>query len=64
MRLLKQLKRIRFLPFDRSDQLGKGERTVENTDAFASTINPNPVAPGPAGFPPDYVKPDDGLPRH
>jgi hypothetical protein len=64
MRILEWLKRIAFRPFDRSEHLDGGERTVENTDAFASTINPNPMAPGPATFPPDYVKPDDGRPRH
>jgi hypothetical protein len=59
-----KLKRFRLRAFDRSDQLPGGKRTVENTDAGASTINPNPMAAGPAQFPPDYVKPDDGRPRH
>ena len=51
MRILEKLKRIAFRPFDRSEHLDDGERTVENTDAFASTINPNPMGAGPATFP-------------
>jgi hypothetical protein len=65
MGLLKRLRRFRFSAFDRSDQLPSGERTVENDDAGAHTINPNPMAGGPAQFPPDYVRPaDEGRPRH
>ena len=65
MRILEKLKRIAFRPFDRSEHLDDGERTVENTDAFASTINPNPMGAGPATFPPNYVPPaDEGRPRH
>ena len=65
MGLLKRLKRFRFSAFDRSDQLPSGERTVENDDAGAHTINPNPMAGGPAQFPPNYVRPaDEGRPRH
>ena len=65
MGLLKRLRQFRFSAFDRSDQLPSGERTVENDDAGAHTINPNPMAGGPAQFPPDYVRPaDEGRPRH
>lgn len=64
MSLLEKLKRFGLRAFDRSDQLPEGERTVENDDAGAHTINPNPMAGGPAQFPPDYVKTDDGRPRH
>jgi hypothetical protein len=65
MGLLKRLRRFRFSAFDRSDQLPSGERTVENDDAGAHTINPNPMAGGPAQFPPNYVRPaDEGRPRH
>ena len=64
MGLLKRLRRFRFSAFDRSDQLPSGERTVENDDAGAHTINPNPMAGGPAQFPPNYVRPaDEGRPR-
>jgi hypothetical protein len=65
MGLLKRLRRFRLSAFDRSDQLPSGERTVENDDAGARTINPNPMAGGPAQFPPNYVRPaDEGRPRH
>lgn len=65
MGLLKRLRRFRFSAFDRSDQLPSGERTVENDDAAARTINPNPMAAGPAQFPPNYVRPaEEGRPRH
>ena len=65
MGLLKRLRRFRFSAFDRSDQLPSGERTLENDDAGAHTINPNPMAGGPAQFPPNYVRPaDEGRPRH
>jgi len=64
MRILETLKRFRLRAFDRSDQLPDGKRTVENTDAGAGMINPNPMAPGPASVPPNYVKTDDGRPRH
>jgi hypothetical protein len=64
-RILRRLKRLRFPAFDRSDQLPPGQRTVENDDAGAGMINPNPMAGGPAQFPPDYVPPvDEGRPRH
>ena len=46
MSLLEKLKRFRLRGFDRSDQLPNGERTVENDDAGAHTINPNPMAGG------------------
>jgi hypothetical protein len=64
-RIIRRLKRFRLPAFDRSDQLPSGARTVENTDAGAHTINPNPMQSGPAQFPPDYVPPvDEGRPRH
>jgi hypothetical protein len=65
MALLDKLKRFRLRAFDRSDALPGGKRTVENTDAGARTINPNPMAGGPAQFPPNYVPgADEGRPRH
>jgi hypothetical protein len=65
MSLLQKLKRIAFLPFDRGDRSVDGQRRVENTDAGAHTINANPMAAGPAQFPPNYVPPaDEGRPRH
>jgi hypothetical protein len=64
MRLLDKLKRFAFQPFDRGDRSADGSRTVENPDAGAHTINPNPMAGGPAQFPPNYVRQDDGRPLH
>ena len=63
-RILAKLKRLRIRSLYRGDYAVEGERSVENTDAGASMLNPNPFAPGPAQFPPDYVKTDDGRPRH
>jgi hypothetical protein len=60
MRLLKKLKQIVLLPFDRSDRIPelKG-RTVENDDAWAQGTS------GGDQFPPNYVPPvDEGRPRH
>jgi hypothetical protein len=65
MRLLEKLKRIAFPPFDRGDRSADGSRNVENPDAGARAINPNPMAGGPAQFPPNYVpSADEGRPRH
>lgn len=64
MSLREKLKRFRLRGFDRGDRLSEGGRTVENDDAGAHTIDPNPMAGGAAQFPPDYVKTDDGRPRH
>jgi hypothetical protein len=60
MRLLRKLKRVVLLPFDRSDRIPelKG-RTVENDDAWAQGTS------GGEQFPPNYVRPvDEGRPRH
>jgi hypothetical protein len=63
-RILRKLKHLRLRPFDRGDNTFGSERPIDNTDAGASTINPNPMAAGPAQFPPNYIKTDDGRPRH
>jgi hypothetical protein len=61
MRLLKKLKRLVLLPFDRSDRIPELRgRGVENDDAWAqgTTAVPNQV-------PPNYVpSADEGRPRH
>jgi len=66
MALLQKLKRISMRPFDRSDRSVDPERTVENTDALAATGGRgiDPSGAGHPSFPPDYVKTDDGRPRH
>jgi hypothetical protein len=64
MRLLDKLKlklrRVEFLPFDRSDRIPEMHgRTVENDDAWAQGGS------GGDQFPPNYVPPaDEGRPRH
>jgi len=63
-RILRRLKQARLRAFDRGDNTFVSERPIDNTDAGAGMINPNPMAPGPAQFPPNYVKTDDGRPRH
>ena len=63
MALLKKLRRIALRPFDRG-----GERVV-NPDAMtaaaggAGHTDPHSGS-GHAGAPPNYVKTDDGRPRH
>jgi hypothetical protein len=62
MKLLEKLKRIAFLPFDRSDRIPELEgRTVENDDAASSALSTGGI---PANFPPNYVRDDDGRPRY
>ena len=63
MRLLETLRRIALRPFDRG-----GER-VENPDALAAAAggagHTDPYSGiGHAGAPPNYIKTDDGRPRH
>jgi hypothetical protein len=62
--LLEQLKRFRLRAFDRSDQLD--DRTVENTDALTAARGMQDPMGGSVsvGYPPGYVKEDDGRPRH
>jgi hypothetical protein len=61
MKILDRLKRIVFLPFDRSDRIPELRgRSIENDDAWAqgTTAMPNRV-------PPNYVpQADEGRPRH
>jgi hypothetical protein len=60
MSILEKLKQIVFLPFDRSDRIPEaGDRQIENDDAGASAMGYIP-----AQFPPNWLKPDDGRPRH
>ena len=60
MGILERLKQIVFSPFDRSDRIPEvDDREIENDDAGASAMGYIP-----AQFPPDWLKPDDGRPRH
>ncbi len=65
-RILKRLKRLRIRSLNRGDYGVEG--SVENADAEAAAsarhgLDPHGVSPG-AAYPPGYVKPDDGRPRH
>ncbi len=50
----------------RSVQAGDGQRSVDNVDAMAAAASSQRFDPqgGPALFAPDYVKTDDGRPKH
>lgn len=67
-RILRGLKQLRPRSLDRGDYAIESERSVENTDALAVAGNRGGGDPGHApihqGAPPNYVKPDDGSPRH
>ena len=66
-RFLGKLRRFRLPSLERGDCTSKPGLQVENTDAWAATgghgLDPS-GASGHASFPPDYVKQDDGRPRH
>jgi hypothetical protein len=66
-RILRRLKQLRLPSFDRGDHAIDSERSVENTDALAATSGRG-SDPGKAaihqGAPPNWIKPDDGRPRH
>ena len=66
-RFLDKLRRFRFPSLDRGDRTSGSGRRIENTDAWTATgghgLDPTGGS-GHADFPPDYVKQDDGRPRH
>lgn len=63
MRIREKLRRLRSRAFGQSLD---AERQVENTDALAATPGKegDHVGLGHSGYPPGYVKTDDGRPRH
>jgi hypothetical protein len=67
-RILRRLKQLRLRSFDRGDHAVESERSVENTDALAATGGRGSSDPSGGtihtGAPPNWVKPDDGRPRH
>jgi hypothetical protein len=67
-RIWRRLKRARLLSFERSDSAVESERGVENTDALAASGGRGAMDPSGAShhanFPPNYIKTDDGRPRH
>jgi hypothetical protein len=50
----------------KSVQAGEGQRSMDNVDAMSSMAQTriDPSGGAPASFPPDYVKTDDGRPKH
>ena len=50
----------------KSVQADEGQRSMDNVDAMSSMAQTriDPSGGAPASFPPDYVKTDDGRPRH
>ena len=60
--LRRLLRKIRL----KSVQAGEGQPSVDNIDAMSSMSQTriDPSGGAPATFPPNYVKQDDGRPRH
>ena len=50
----------------KSVQAGEGQRSMDNVDAMSSMAQTriDPSGGAPATFPPNYVKTDDGRPKH
>jgi hypothetical protein len=64
-RILRRLKQS-LRSFNRNDHAAEGERRLENTDALTATggRGMDPQGTGHQGAPTDWIKPDDGRPRH
>jgi hypothetical protein len=56
------LKKLRL----RSVQAGEVQRPIDNVDAMSSMAQTrvDPSGGAPASFPPNYVRQDDGRPKH
>jgi len=65
-RILRTLMRLSVRSLNRGDQAVESGPRVENTDALAATggRGMDPQGTGHAGAPTDWLKPDDGRPRH
>ena len=65
-RILRRLKQLPLPSFDRGDHAVEPERSVENTDALAASGDQgsDPGVSIHQGAPPNWIKPDDGRPRH
>jgi hypothetical protein len=66
--IFRRLKRLRLGSLNRGDYAVETERSVENTDALVAGRHiagtDTSGATGNASFPPNYVRQDDGRPRH
>jgi len=69
-RILRRLRRLSLRSLNRSDYSVDSGQRVENTDALAAAHGVQGIDPlgggrgVPSGYPPGYVKEDDGRPRH
>ena len=67
-RILRRLRQLRLGSLNRGDHAVETERSVENTDAFVAAHRVAGTdtygVTGNASFPPNYVRQDDGRPRH
>jgi hypothetical protein len=65
-RIIRRLKRLSLRSLNRSDYSSDPRQRVENTDALAGARGVQSPQGGSVsvGYPPGYVKEDDGRPRH
>jgi hypothetical protein len=65
-RILRRLRQLSLRSLNRGDHAVEGEARVENTDALTATGGRgiDPHGTGHQGAPTDWVRPDDGRPRH
>ena len=65
-RILRRLKQVRLRSFDRVDHAVESKPSVENPDALAATggMGEGSGVVTHSGYPPNYVKTDDGRPQH
>ena len=65
-RILRKLRQLSLRSLNRGDQSAEGGGRVENTDALTATggHGMDPHGTGHQGAPTDWIKPDDGRPRH
>ena len=66
MSILEKLKGLGLATFNRADHSVESAQQEENTDALASTPGRGgeELGLGHSGYPPSYVKTDDGRPRY
>jgi hypothetical protein len=65
-RILRRLRQLSLGSLNRGDHPATGEHRMENTDALAATggRGMDPQGTGHQGAPTDWLKPDDGRPKH
>jgi hypothetical protein len=65
-RILRRLRKLSLRSLNRSDQAAEGGVRVENPDALTATggRGMDQHGTGHQGAPTDWLKPDDGRPKH